>query len=135
VIRPDVVDAVIHAVGELRGEDFGPVLDAATPEEINTAVIRLRDAALTAGRPPDVLSFTLPQLARLAAQGHALEWIAEQFPAWRAWPGRSLSDQLKTAEPWRVAQVRDALQRCGLDTDQGASGSADDAGLSDQPGP
>jgi hypothetical protein len=131
MIRPHVVDAVITAVGELSGEDFGPVLDAATAEEITTAVARLRDAALTAGRPLDVLTFTLPQMARLAAQGRALEWIAEQFPAWRSRPDHSLADMLKTAEPWRVAQVRDALRQAGLDIDLGEMGQFDDDGITD----
>ena len=133
MIREDVVCALVYSIGELEGEDFGQLLHQATGEEIMAATHRLRDAALTAGRPPDVLSFTLPQLARLAAQGHALEWIAEQFPEWRSWPGNCLADMLKTAEPWRVAQVRDALRRCGLDCDQGASSEADDDGLAGGP--
>ncbi len=133
MIRDDVVRAVIAGIGTYGGDGFGQLLDSATGEEIHAAIVRLRDAAL---RPtPDVLEFTLPQLATLAAQGRSLEWIGEQLPAWRSWPGRSLADMLKTAEPWRVAKVRDALRRSGLAVDMGPMGEADDDGLDNESAP
>lgn len=135
MIREDYVVAVINAVGELAGEDFGRLLDEATGEEIAEATRRLRNAALVGARPiPDVLSFDLWTLATLAAQGRCLEWVGEQLrPLWRSWPARTLADVLKIESPERCAMIRDALRRCGLHTDQGATGEADDDGLSVEP--
>jgi hypothetical protein len=127
--RPDVVAAIISGIGDMDCTGFGRMLDQATSEEVHAATVRLRNAAL---RPtPDVLEFTLPQLATLAMQGRCLEWVGEQLgPIWRSWPDRSLADMLKTAEPWLVAQVRDALHRSGLAVDMGPMREADDDGLS-----
>ena len=85
----------------IRDTVSGQLLDSASAEEVHAATVRLRDAAL---RPaPDVLSLDLWTVARLIAQGNALHWITEQFPAWRLWADKPLSDMLKIAEPWLVA--------------------------------
>jgi hypothetical protein len=126
-VRPDVVTAIIAAVGGMNGEDFGHLLDTASPEEINAVTIRLRDAALSGARPvPDVLEFSLWQLARLAAQGRAFEHIGGLLPLWRSWPDKPLSTVLKTTEPRIVAEVRSTLRRAGLPVDPGETGALDD---------
>ena len=129
MIRDDQVRALINAVGSLGGLDFEMIMELSNAEEIDAAVRKLRNAALA--QPRDVLSLNLWEVATAAGRGRCLEWVGEQFPGWRSWPDRSLADMLKTAEPWRVAQVRDALRRAGLDIDLGEMGQFDDDCITD----
>jgi hypothetical protein len=115
--RPEVVAALISGIGAMDGMDYGLLLETATPAEIHEATIRLREAALSAGRTPDVLAFDLWTVAKLAAQGRCLEYVAESLPIWRGWPDKSLADVLKTESPERCALIRDALHRSGLDVE------------------
>jgi hypothetical protein len=132
--RPDIVAALIAGIGTPDADGYELLLTQATGAEVGAALARLRDAALAGARPvPDVLELNLWQTARLAAQGRALEWVGEQLgPIWSSRPDMTLADQLKIAEPWRVAQIRSALRRSGLSVDMGASGEMDDDGLDDE---
>jgi hypothetical protein len=125
--RPDVVAALVSAIGALDGMDLKRMLEQASGEEIHEAVTRLREAALAGAKPvPAVLELNLWQIARLAAQGRALEYVAERLPIWRPWPDKSLADVLKTEPPNTVAVVRETLRRVGLDVDEGETGALDD---------
>jgi hypothetical protein len=113
-VRPEIVAAVISSIGELDmdGLDHELLLSQATPAEIHQAVIRLRDAAMAGAKVvPQVLELSLWAVARLVVQGRALEYASEQLPTWRSWPDQSLADQLKTAPPRVVADIRHTLRR------------------------
>lgn len=126
--RPEIVHALIGSIGDtFDGYDFEQLLDQATAEEIHEAVRRLTAAAQSGATVvPQVLELSLWAIARLVVQGRALEYVSEALPGWRSWPDQSLSDQLKTAPPRVVADVRHTLRRAGLDVDLGETGELDD---------
>jgi hypothetical protein len=116
MVRPDVVAALISAIGEIACEDFGDMLDQASGAEIHAATVALRDAALSGCKPvPPLLSMDYQQLRRLAVQGVALVQLLDELsPTWLPWQERSLADVLKCEPAERVERLRRNLAQVGL---------------------